>query len=180
MDSKALIKLFDKYKTGDKKSLELLCRKAEECIRPHFIQRFTDENIVNDLCQDTYIRLLKGFKSLLEPIKFRSFVLKTAFYVVQDHYRKSAKIQIDSNKINLDDTKEILLNSDPSLDEMMLFDFDLRSAIQKLPEKSQLILQLNSEGFKYCEISKIVEMSESGVKMQVKRSIEKLKSLLVA
>lgn len=179
MDPEFLKKLFESFLEGNQKSLEKLCKIAEQSIRPYFKQRFKDENEVNDLCQDTYFRLLKSLKNLREPAKFKSFVLKIAFYVTQDHFRKSSKILAEYDELNNDATKQILLESDLEIDVKILSKFDLDSAIKELPKISQLILKLKSEGYKYHEISNIVKLSESGVKMQMKRSIEKLKSKLL-
>ncbi len=178
MTPKKLIELFDKYKSGDEKSLELICKKAEQFIRPYFEHKFRDENLVNDLCQDTYIRLLFSLKNVRQPLKFKSFVLKTAFYVMQDHFRKSARKLVNFDEFNMDDSKEKILELDPAIDERMLLEIDLKSVIKQLPKKFQLILKLVSEGYKYKEISKIVDLTESGVKMQMKKYIEKLKSQL--
>ena len=56
---------------------------------------------------------------------------------------------------------------------------DFKKALKNLPEKSQLILKLQSEGYKYSEIAKMLGLSESAVKMQVKRSVEKLQFTLL-
>ena len=45
---------------------------------------------------------------------------------------------------------------------------------RKIPEKTRKILLLKAEGYKYEEIAEKMNLTLSGVKMQIKRSIEKL------
>ena len=51
----------------------------------------------------------------------------------------------------------------------------MQKALAQLPEKSRHILTMKSNGYSYEEIAAETELSVSGVKMQVKRSIEQLK-----
>ncbi len=56
---------------------------------------------------------------------------------------------------------------------------DLERALAELPDKARQIILLRAEGHKYEEISTQVGLTVSGVKMQVKRNLEKLKSALL-
>jgi RNA polymerase sigma-70 factor (ECF subfamily) len=62
--------------------------------------------------------------------------------------------------------------------DYILSKLDLETAMEKLPSKTQQILQMRAEGYKYEEIAEALKISESGVKMQVKRGVEKLKILV--
>jgi DNA-directed RNA polymerase specialized sigma24 family protein len=55
---------------------------------------------------------------------------------------------------------------------------DLRKALDQLPEQSRRILLMRADGYKYEEISAKTDLSVSGVKMQVKRNLAKLRSAL--
>ena len=55
----------------------------------------------------------------------------------------------------------------------------LERALAELPDKARQIILLRAEGHKYEEISAQVGLTVSGVKMQVKRNLEKLKTALL-
>ncbi len=57
---------------------------------------------------------------------------------------------------------------------------DLTEALNKLSEKSREIILLKSQGYDYEEISEQMGLSVSGVKMQVKRTLEQLRFSLLA
>lgn len=177
MNSEELIDLVNKVQKGDKKALKALCLYAGGIMSPYFKRKFYDDNIVNDLVQETYKRLLNSFNNIREPMRFKNFVLKTAFHVVQDYFRE--KIKNNQNQTNIDFTKsksDGTITSSLQIDEGILNSIDIRSALKRLPEKSQLILRLQAEGYKYFEIAHMIGQSESAVKMQVKRSLEKLQA----
>jgi len=179
MDKEIIANLVRKTHKGDKQALEQLCRMSEQFMRNYFIYKFKDENIVNDLCQETYTRLIKSLPNIREPVKYKSFVLKIAFHVMQDFFRKkTANYETNSYQ----DLKESNLSTDDpymSFDERVITRVDVRNAIKKLPKKSQYILQLQSDGYKYQEIAKKLDLSESAIKMQIKRSYKKLNDLLL-
>ncbi len=174
---KQLADLVLKALNGNRESLELLCHKAGQFMRSYFLRKFQDENVVDDLCQETYFRLLKSFKNIQEPTKFKNFVLKTSFHVLQDFLRD--KIKNTNTFSNNENKYETLDSRTLSSSKQIIESVDIKSALSKLPEKSQLILKLNSEGFKYHEIATMVNLSESAVKMQVKRSLKKIKSIMM-
>ena len=62
--------------------------------------------------------------------------------------------------------------------EVILRRLDLQKALEQLPEQSRRILLMRADGYKYEEISAETDMSVSGVKMQVKRNLAKLRSAL--
>lgn len=179
MDEEILINLLIKAQSGDKNSLEKLCKFSEEFIRNYFVYKFKDSNVVNDLCQETYSRLMNSYLNIREPIKYKNFVLKTAFFVVQDFLRKKIKINNKTDSIDeLDEYKLSIYNINENFDEQVISEIDLKNALKKLPPKSQLILKMHSEGYKYHEIAEKLGLTESAIKMQVKRSLKKLSELL--
>jgi len=159
--------------------LEKLCKYSEEFIRNYFTYKFKDVNVVDDLCQETYSRLINSFVNIREPVKYKNFVLKTAFFVVQDFLRKKVKIHSKMDSLyDLEDYKFSVYDVNASFDEHVISEIDLKNALKKLPPKSQLILKMQSEGYRYHEIANKLGLSESAIKMQVKRSLKKLSELL--
>ncbi len=169
---------------GDQKALELLCRSLEEIMRGYFKAKFFDKAVVDDLCQETYIRLLRTLPTIQEPMKLKNFVLKVSFHVMQTHFRKkySGVEEVSGRDIDGDSTRESFvdhIHSHAPMDNLPQR-MDMQQALGELPEKTREILLLKADGYKYEEIAETLGISVSGVKMQVKRGMEKLKNLLIS
>jgi len=169
---KDLAKLLRKAQKGDKDSLQKLCIEIDIIMRNYFQMKFHDSSLIDDLSQETQLRMLKNLSSIKEPMKIKNFVLKVSFHVVQDFFRQKYRKQ-EEELIEETHSSEQIRTS-----ELIVNKLDLERAMSNLPEKTQQILKLKADGFKYEEISEAVNISVSGVKMQVKRGLERLKKSL--
>jgi len=173
---KNLSQLLEKAQAGDSTALHLLCKELEGHIRGYFSQKFQNKAIVDDLCQETYLRLLNNLLLIRKKMKLKSFVVKVALHVAQDYLRKKYR-NIEVHKNNSKEMiKEVV--RDNQNDTRILNGLDLENALNQLPEKSRNILMMKTQGYNYEEISAEMGLSESGVKMQVKRGLEQLRNFL--
>ena len=182
---KDLARLLRKAQAGDKFALQKLCKELEGYVRGFFWKKFRDNAIVDDLCQETFIRFLNNLPQIRDKMKLRSFVAKVAFHVMQDHFRQKYRRNEESLEVDYQDetTQEPHLKAESfetENDEVILDNMVLTEALKKLSEKSREIILLKSEGYNYEEISEQVGLSVSGVKMQVKRTLEQLRFSLLA
>ncbi|MFQ6115744.1 MAG: RNA polymerase sigma factor [bacterium] len=185
---KILARLLKKAQAGDAASLQLLCKELEGYLRGYFRQKFQDNTIVDDLCQETYLRLLRNLLLIRDQMKLKSFVAKVALHVMQDHFRQkyrgreedleiSYKGEVrDENQLKSEVKDEVI---DCQNGSGILSKIDLEQALNQLPRKSREILLMKTHGYKYEEISAKTGLTVSGVKMQIKRSIEHLRSSLL-
>lgn len=116
-------------------------------------------------------------------MKLTAFVAKVAFHVTQDHFRRKYRSREEALETDYqtEEGPQSRLKTEPvgnPVDLQVLDRIDLETALKQLPEKSRLILQLKTQGYKYEEIAEKTGLSVSGVKMQVKRSMEQLRKLL--
>lgn len=183
---KHLARLLRSAQSGDKESLRLLCHELEQYIRGYFWAKFRDNAIVDDLAQETYVRLLKNLLTIRDKMKLQSFVAKVAFHVTQDHFRQTYRKQEEDIEACYDrngESNERTLRPEAfenAGDDAIINRIDLRNALKQLPQKSRDILLMKSQGYNYEEISTEMGLSVSGVKMQIKRGLEQLKiSLLI-
>jgi RNA polymerase sigma-70 factor (ECF subfamily) len=179
-----LAQLLQNAQQGDRSSLQELCKELEKYIRGYFRQKFRNDDIVNDLAQETYIRLLGNLATVQEPMKLRSFVVKVAIHVTQDYFRQKYRRKEESIENSLattsyqeSDLPEEIEHAGSS--DRILSRLDLENALSQLPEKSRQIVLMSADGYKYEEIAAELELSVSGVKMQIKRSMEKLRATLL-
>jgi RNA polymerase sigma-70 factor (ECF subfamily) len=166
-----LAKLLTRAREGDDVALNQLCRELEPPIQKYFWRRFNNPDVVSELCQETFVRFLKNLPHLREQLSLRGFVVKIAVHVTQDYLRK--KYRHPEEELEPDGVTD---GVDPS--EAILRRIDLQKALEQLPEQSRRILLMRADGYKYDEISAHTDLSVSGVKMQVKRNLDKLRSVL--
>ena len=169
--ARRLAGLLKKACAGDEAALNALCQELEPTIQKYFWYRFQKPDIVEELCQETFVRFLKNLPNIRDRMSLRSFVIKVAIHVTQDYFRK--KYRHPEEEL---DAETVASGENPS--EALLRNMDLRKALDQLPEQSRRILLMRADGYKYEEISAKTDLSVSGVKMQVKRNLAKLRSAL--
>ncbi len=104
-------------------------------------------------------------------MSLRGFAIKIAIHVTQDYLRKKYRHPEEGLEVDK-------LVSGEDLAQTILRRLDLQKALEQLSEQSRLILLMRADGYKYEEISAKTDLSVSGVKMQVKRNLAKLRLAL--
>lgn len=179
--------LLERAQRGDPVSLQLLCKKLENYIKGYFLKKFQNSFVADDLSQEAYMRLLKDLMQIRDHMKFKSFVARVLFHVSQDYLRQKYRLRSHVLSVSyatggihyVDSNAEIQHKAnDVPNDVMILSKVDLEKALARLPEKSRDILMMRSAGYNYEEISAETGLTVSGVKMQVKRSMELVRDAL--
>jgi RNA polymerase sigma-70 factor (ECF subfamily) len=128
---------------------------------------------VEDLVQNTLVRVHSSLNDLRKPDRLMGFVMKAALFELHDFYRGrySAKEELFDPEQPPEDGENDTRAGDR---------IDLDRAIDSLTERARHILALREYGYRYREIADMLDTSEAAVKMQVKRAFERLRKLLVA
>ncbi len=166
-------KLVEKAQKGDSAARESLMKSLAPLLRAFFIKRIGYKTEVDDLIQNTLIRVHKGLADLKDHSRLRAFAMKAALFELQDLYR---------GRYN---AKESLYDPDHNpgerSDEMpTTAQMDLEKALSSLSPKARRIVELREYGYRYEEIAGIVGSTEAAIKMQVKRAFEKMRELLIS
>lgn len=118
-----------------------------------------------DIMQDVLLKLYQYGKSFRDEQHVKAWLIRVAVNRSKDILRSSQKRQVQE----LADTPADAKASDAPLDE----------AMAALSEEYRLVVYLfYFEGYSVKEISRILRISESNVKIRLKRAREKLKNLL--
>jgi len=72
---------------GDEQARDGLLRRLEPILRGYFIKRIGAETDVDDLVQNTLVRIHKSLDDLEKPGSLKSFAMKAALFELQDYYR---------------------------------------------------------------------------------------------
>lgn len=130
-----------------------------------------NRDISSDLTQSVFLRVLKYRKSYNSKMEFKAWIYQIARNNYRDHLKK--------NKILFSGYKKLEEIEDDSYQEIERGNEReqiLNKAIKKLPEEMREIIVLSKfQQLKYCEISKILNISVPNVKVRVHRALLKLK-----
>jgi len=165
--------LVEKAQLGDEDAFTTLLSHIEPMLRAFFISRIGARVDVDDLIQNTLLRVHRGLPDLNDRARLKAFTMKAAIYELQDFYRGRYS------------AKERLFDTDPEPDypddgDDIGADIDARRALDALPAKARTIMELREYGYRYEEIAQKLDTTVAAVKMQVKRAFEKMREELEA
>jgi RNA polymerase sigma-70 factor (ECF subfamily) len=163
--------LVERARQGDGPALERVLGELAPVLRGFFIKRIGQKTEIDDLVQNTLVRVHHGLRDLKEAGSLKAFAMKAALFELQDLYRGRYH------------AKEHLFDPDiPAHDGGTAphdgLDIDLQRALASLSPKARRIIELKEYGYRYEEIARIVDSTEAAIKMQVKRAMEKLREAL--
>ncbi len=128
-----------------------------------------DEEAVNDLAQDCYLKLWQN-RETLHPQKIKSWLFTVAHHAMLDY------VQISARKVQLEEHTQT-----PHIFQKNEFDTKaiLEKALNELPPLQKSILLLRDlEGYNYEEIGDILGLNESQVKVYLFRARQKVKNYI--
>jgi len=157
---------------GDEAALSQILQRMEPMLRAFFIDRIGVKNEIDDLIQNTLIRINRGLKDLRDPRRLKAFTMKAALFELQDLYRGRYH------------AKERLFDPEfppehPDERPTAGTTIDIDRALSVLSPKARQIITLREYGYRYEEIAQMVDSTEAAVKMQVKRAFEKMRKLVI-
>lgn len=153
---------------GDEEAFSTLVRRIEPMLRAFFVSRIGRRTEIDDLVQNTLLRLHRGISDLNDTAKLKSFTMKAAVFELQDFYRGrygAKEHPVDPALLSGPDHGE----ASPGVE------LDLERVLSVLTDKARTILEMREYGYRYEEIARSLGTTEAAVKMQVKRAFEKLR-----
>ena len=156
---------------GDDRARSHLLQQMEPLLRGYFIKRIGKVTEVDDLVQNTLLRVHKGLEDLEKPGSLKPFAMKAALFELQDYYRGryDMKENLYDPELPLDRT------TDPDDGSARI---DVDAAMELLSPKAQRIIELREYGYRYREIAQMIDTTEAAIKMQVKRAFDKIRDAM--
>ncbi len=167
------IDLVERAQAGDDQAREQLLSSLQPVLRAFFIKRIGLKPIVDDLIQNTLLRVHGGLVALKDPNRLKAFSMKAALFELHDLYRGRY-----SPKETLYDPEYPPERAERDTSAGIVV--DLERALSILTPRARRILELREYGYRYQEIAEMVGTSEAAIKMQVKRAFEKMRNVLTA
>ena len=153
-------------------STERLWELLSAKLRSFLLQRVSDEQVAENLLQETFIRIHQKLDEIDDTQRVTSWVFQIARNLVIDHYRaksRDAAAMADGLEANKDDV--------PNLNDLVAG--WLPQMISELPDAYREAVELcELKGFSQQQIANQLGISLSGAKSRVQRGRAKLKSLL--
>ncbi len=165
--------LVEKAQAGDEQARAHLLDVLQSTLRSFFTSRIGARTEVDDLVQNTLLRVHHGLADLRDSQRLRAFTMKAALFELQDYYRGRYS------------ARERLFDPDfppsqASAEGTAAAGLDVERALAVLSPKARRIVELREYGYRYEEIAAAVGTTEAAVKMQVKRAFEKMRSVLAS
>lgn len=153
------------YINGDEAGLKELLERYKRKVYTSIYVRVKDEFLAEDLFQETFIKVINTFKSggYNEEGKFLPWVLRIAYNIVIDHFRKMKRAPVVVNADGYD-IFEILTFTDENTEDKIVrlqIDKDLKKLIQLLPDDQKEVLIMRH----FCDLSfkEIAELTEVSI-----------------
>ena len=165
--------------SGNRRAFDELVRRYQSPVRRFFLsQTMGDEQLSDDLAQDTFIKAYTSITSFRGLASFKTWLMRIAYNVFYDYKRKTHSQPLPGME-GSDYTQEKLLSTPLSDREGPEVGLDLYAALALLKpdERTCITLQL-IDGYDIAGIAKITQMKEGTVKSHLSRGKEKLANYL--
>ena len=144
-----------------------------------------DEDTVQDLAQDTFVKAFRRLDQLGDPAKYKAWIKQIARNTARDHQKKSKAVLF--SELNSDDSIPLDFEDEDlsHLPEVVIDQQDtariLQEMLESLSDKQRTIFTMHYvEGISIKEISTALGMKEDTVKSHLYKARENLKKKLYA
>lgn len=156
--------LVKQYMDGNEWAFSQLIKRHEKKVYGFIFSKVADEDLANDIFQDTYIKIIHTLKNknYQEEGKFLQFTMRIAHNLIIDHYRKSSKVHFKR------DTEEYSVfqgieDYTPNIELLMIdgqVEEDLKKMIDLLPyDQKEVIMLRIYDDLSFKEIAETTNVS---------------------
>lgn len=165
-----------KVKAGQLDQLGLLFERYKKPLYGFFYRLTTDEDASEDLVQNVFVRILKYRHTYKGDGKFSTWMYHMARNLFADHYKKNKRMGYKEDPEVTDKYFKDEDNAESRRIQKEQLDL-LQMALDRLtPEKKEILVFSKYQGMKYSDISEILDITESAVKVRIFRALKDLKS----
>ncbi len=160
----------------DPAMVEILYQRYAPKVYRKCISFVKEDDIAENLTHDIFIKVYLNLASFKRRSKFSTWLYSITYNFCIDYLRKAKKQQV----YNLDDQKEVVGDADiDSLEDLKGIELKrLKQLLEKIkPEEKMILLMKYREEMSIKEIQQVFQISESAVKMRIKRAKEKVRNL---
>ena len=174
--------LVSAFISGDTLAIEHLILRYKDKIFSFIISKVRDEDIANDIFQDTFIKVINTLRAgrYNEEGKFISWTMRIAHNLVIDHFRKTARVRMVRPNDDLD-IFDVISDVAPSAESDMVrsqvFE-DLRNLITYLSVEQKQVLEMRYyAGMSFKDIAEQCDISINTALGRMRYAIINLRKL---
>ena len=174
--------LVSAFISGDTLAIEHLILRYKDKIFSFIISKVRDEDIANDIFQDTFIKVINTLRAgrYNEEGKFISWTMRIAHNLVIDHFRKTARVRMVRPNDDFD-IFDVISDVAPSAESDMVrsqvFE-DLRNLITYLSVEQKQVLQMRYyAGMSFKDIAEQCDISINTALGRMRYAIINLRKL---
>jgi RNA polymerase sigma-70 factor (ECF subfamily) len=164
--------LVARARAGELGAQNQLLTRLEPVLRAFFLKRLGLIPEIDDLVQNTLLRVHTGLADLKDNRRLKAFAMKAALFELQDWYR--GRYHSRERLFDPDQPPPAWVH-DGTAEQRL----DIEQALATLTPHARRIVELRAYGYRYQEIARLLQTTEAAVKMQVKRAFEKMRQLLL-
>lgn len=161
---------------GDKEAFNELIIKHRKTLTNFIGYYIKDNDIAEDIAQDSFLYMIINKKDYDFKYSFKTYLYTIAKSRTLNYLKKEKK------KIYLNDIDLENMVAEINIEDEVVNNYDkekIRDAIKQLKKEFQIIIALYYfQGFKYKEISEIMNISMSKTKMVINRAKKYIKKIL--
>ncbi len=157
--------LVRQYMNGDNKSLSELVTRHKDKVYTSIIMFVKDDALAEDIFQDTFIKVIETLKrgKYYEDGKFLPWVMRIAYNLCIDHYRKVKRTPNFATSTDEFDIFDVLKNNQDNAEEAMIKNqtyAKVRKLVDQLPaEQKEVVILRHYAEMSFKEIAKITNVS---------------------
>ena len=146
-------------------------------VRKFILASVKNESVVDDLVQETFVRIQKNLDNLRGPEKISSWIFRIAYHLCQDHFRtlkkSSTNKEIHDGLVILQESR---VQKELEQGEMSRCVQDKLSLLRE--SQRSVIILADAMDFNHQEIADILGLTVENVKVRLHRARKKLKAIL--
>jgi len=175
--------LISSYLSGQERALQELIHRHQQRIFSYIIVRVKDEELANDIFQDTFVKVIDTLKQgrYNEEGKFIQWTLRIAHNLVIDHFRRLKRMPTMSPNDEFD-IFDIIKDGKLSAESVMIKDQiekDLHKLINQLPEDQREVLELRHFlGMSFKDIAEKTDVSINTALGRMRYALINLRKLM--
>ncbi|MEN2433816.1 sigma-70 family RNA polymerase sigma factor [Weeksellaceae bacterium A-14] len=187
MSTKVDSLLIKKYQGGDESALAALISKYESEIYSFIYYKLLDEDLANDIFQDTFVKVIVTLKEgrYNDEGKFVLWAKRIAHNLIFDHYRaktKNPKVSETSYENEEFSIFDIIREPSENIEDQLISEqifSDLLRMLHLLPENQQEVIKLRFyDGLSFKEIAEHTESSINTTLGRVRYALINLRRIM--
>jgi RNA polymerase sigma-70 factor (ECF subfamily) len=149
-------------------------REVEARLRPYVARRVASQADVDDVVQETFVRIQRGLASLSDTERFGAWVYRVAASAIADHLRARARHPLATDPSGANDAAE--LDPDENLEAELAECVAL--FVGRLPSPYRQAITLTElQGATQKAAAEMLGVSISGMKSRVQRGRERIRAM---